>query len=115
MSVSSYLINGVHHSDCGGCGKRTADTTWFDDKLYCQGCHDNLTKPLIEAFTEDYESGDCDNEDEIICPYCGYENDDADAFDGGEPSEWNCQRCGLEFEIEVEVEYSHTFTTRRKD
>ncbi|CAH1190342.1 hypothetical protein PAECIP111893_00284 [Paenibacillus plantiphilus] len=109
-----YMRDGVDYTKCGECRKETRsnETHWFEDKLLCLPCHKSVTTPLIESFTEDYENGACDGEEEIKCPYCGHDNEPVDLFDGGEPKEWTCGRCGLEFDLEIE--YSYTFSTERK-
>ncbi len=114
MGWPCYNKNGKSYTNCGNCDNETNtnDTLWFEDKLLCLSCHEKVIKPLIDSFTEEYEEGTCDWNDELKCPYCGYDNDSADAFNGGEPEDWECDRCGLEFD--VDVEYSHTFQTKRK-
>ena len=115
MGYPCYMRNRVNYTLCGECSEETEcnETLWFEDKLLCLPCHEEVTKPLIESFTEDYEDGECDNNDDIKCPYCGYNNEPTDAFDGGEPKDWTCSKCGLEFEIEVE--YSYTFSSKRSE
>ena len=48
----------------------------------------------------------------VECPYCNYENDLTDIFDGGLPDDntidWECQECEREFEIYVE--FNPTFS-----
>lgn len=115
MGWPCYTRDQIGYTKCGACQNEVEvdSTSWFEDKLLCIQCHDSKTKPLIEAFEEEYEDGVCDFTDEIKCPYCGYDNDSTDAFDGGEPKEWSCGRCGKEFDIEVE--YSYTFLSKRRE
>ncbi|RXZ84608.1 hypothetical protein EBB07_00910 [Paenibacillaceae bacterium] len=115
MGWPCYNKDGISYTRCGNCSEETNahETRWFEDKLFCLPCHESTVNPLIEEFTKGYESGECDWNDEIKCPYCGHDNEPADAFDGGEPKEWQCKKCGLEFD--VEVEYSYTFQTIRRE
>lgn len=115
MGWPCYTREGIHYTKCGECHEEAKgnETLWFEDKLLCLPCHKTVTTPLIESFTEEYEEGACDWNDDIKCPYCGHDNEPVDAFDGGEPKEWTCSRCGLEFG--VEVEYSYTFQSIRRE
>lgn len=115
MGWPCYTRDRVHYTKCGECQKEVElhSTSWFERKLVCDSCHESLIKPLIEAFKEQYEAGVCEDTDDIKCPYCGHDNDSSDAFDGGEPKEWACGRCNMEFDIEVE--YSYTFQSKRRE
>ena len=56
-------------------------------------------------------------EPNIICPYCGYEDemscDKRDDFDPGSTTPVECPDCGKVFNCEMEVEV--TFTTYKKE
>jgi DNA-directed RNA polymerase subunit RPC12/RpoP len=52
-------------------------------------------------------------EDNVICPYCGYKYDDYDAycFQEGDTPEVECEACGRKFDLEVETR--RVFSTKR--
>jgi len=45
---------------------------------------------------------------EVKCPYCNYKNDLTNIFADGVPedneTDWECRKCGKEFEIQIEFE-----------
>jgi DNA-directed RNA polymerase subunit RPC12/RpoP len=62
----------------------------------------------------DWESeGETINENELTCPYCGYEYDTYDAygFREGDTDEVECEACGRKFDLVVETR--RVFSTKR--
>ncbi len=50
------------------------------------------------------------NDDNAVCPWCGYEHSDCWEWSDSE-EEWECHKCGKLFEYETEV--SRTFVCRK--
>ena len=51
------------------------------------------------------EEIDCEYTDEIVCPYCGYEL--GDSYELGESGEYDCDKCGKEFEYHQHIEVTY--------
>lgn len=80
----------------------------------------NSIKKEIEEFRGEYEltnlDGDHDTsyEDDIKCPYCGYEHSDSWDFDvTDKEEEIECHQCEKDFV--VSAEYSVTYTSSKKE
>lgn len=74
----------------------------------CDKCDKDLDRQIA------WESeGETMQEDNVICPYCGYKYDDYDGyeFDEGETEEVECPECGKKFDVEVEEK--RTYSTKR--
>lgn len=74
----------------------------------CDKCDKALDRQIA------WESeGETINEDNVICPYCGYQYDDYDGyqFDEGKTEEVECPECSRKFDIEVETR--RTYSTKR--
>ena len=54
-------------------------------------------------------------EDNIICPYCGWEDIDSWEYADGLIHEIDCPECGRTFNLDVEVEVKYTTTRREED
>lgn len=100
---------------CTTCGAPTDNDQSFKlssgDTLEVHRC-DECDKRFHQEL--DWESeGETFQEDTIICPYCGHEYDNYDAydFDEGDTSEVECEICGRKFDLEVKV--SRTYSTKR--
>jgi hypothetical protein len=52
-------------------------------------------------------------EDNLTCPYCGYE--DGDSFELSDEGETDCGRCGSEIEYERVVEVKYVSTPKKKN
>lgn len=96
---------------CQKCGKPTDNIKVLVPDIgysWCDACKDRWSREY------DYQS-ETETTDElrIICPHCGYEYDDYDAygFDEGETKEVECEACGKKFDLEIECVRRHS--TRR--
>lgn len=113
--MMSYVECDVHNI-CSICSIKRKDvkekSVWGG--LYgwtCNPCHDARDKEVRkEAFEKlDGEEPDCFYTDEPICPHCGTE---LGSDDMNESQAVECYVC--KGQVEVEVEYSRSFTTRIK-
>ena len=106
---------------CDKCGNPTDNKYVYKDhfdkeiiKRYGWGDKMSHTCDECEQKAEDYEEWKNEQykEDRIICPWCGYKNEDSweyvESEDGVE-----CDRCGKLFNLEVDHEI--TYTTRKSD
>ena len=59
---------------------------------------DECDECKIYAYSRDWRAGDTDGNDEIICPYCGADNDEIENE--------TCYKCGKSFELLVIKKYS---------
>ena len=57
---------------------------------------------------------DCSHNEEIVCPYCGYEHSDsweiATGDDWRKPVDYECDECGKAFIVDIEI--STTYSSR---
>ena len=103
------------HNICKVCTIKRKDvkerSVWGGNGWTCNPCHDLLAKEVRDdAFEKlDGEEPDCHYTDEPICPHCGSE---LSSDDLNESQDIECYVC--EGKIEVEVDYSRSFTTRVK-
>lgn len=106
---------------CEICGAHTDNDQSFTVPSYIMGeepktyevhrC-DKCDKELDRQIAWESE-GETIEEDNVICPYCGYRYDDYDGyeFDEGKTEEVECPECGKKFDVEVEVK--RTYSTKR--
>lgn len=66
----------------------------------------------VRPFKYNEEIEDDLDEDDLTCPYCGYQ--DFDAFELPDEGETSCGRCGSEMEYERVVEIRYTSTPKKK-
>jgi len=69
-----------------------------------------------ERWSREYDwqnENETSDERQLICPHCGHEYDDYDAygFDEGKTEEIICELCGKKFDLEVEC--VRRFSTKR--
>ena len=77
--------------------------------FHTKTCYEEVKQEYINNYEwEDYKTF---REDEMICPYCGYES--RDSFECDNEGIRQCGRCESEFEYERAVEVTYT-TTQRK-
>lgn len=65
----------------------------------CDACRDKIDREY------DYQSaGETIQERTLVCPHCGHEYEDYDAygFDEGGTDEVECEACGRKFDLEIE-------------
>ena len=60
------------------------------DKFLCRNCYEKNKQALINAF--EWESGDTDYEETMVCPYCGYKETSAWEYHADEGT-LECGRC----------------------
>lgn len=106
---------------CDECGAPTDnDQSWDLETLYTEGKPRRIEVHRCDKCEErfhrkiDWQSeGEAWNECTIICPYCGYEYEeyDAYAFEDGTHEEVECDGCGRKFDLEVETR--REFSTKR--
>lgn len=97
---------------CDYCGKPTDDvhTIGGIEKEFhtCKACADKWSREY------DYQSeGETTRERSIVCPHCGHEYEDYDAygFDEGDTEGVECECCGKK--IDLEVEHFRQYSTKR--
>lgn len=93
--------------ECNSCHKQE-DKYWTDKYGgICYWCNKKIVdeKWKNQTITETIKKGKSYNEDIIICPYCGYENDESDLH---ETTDIYCGDCGKEFHLEVEWSASYS-------
>jgi transposase-like protein len=81
--------------------------------LYCPGCKVKNDERKKELIADQLEDGEFVCEDEIYCPYCGYEHE-ADGSDNEEGEhDYECSHCEKDFVLETSVCIS--YSTRRRE
>lgn len=105
---------------CCDCGKETDRRVWSNlskewaiahglwDKFRCQKCADALDA------LDDWQNGQW-HTDEIMCPWCGYEESDSWELDSDYDNEYECPSCGRTFEVTRNVEVTYTSRKRKCD
>ena len=113
------------HNVCRTCAATYSELTeppWGGKNGWqCKPCadaeHEQKKQEALDAMPtgEDYNEWDFFNNSSALCPHCRYEFESADDSDFYEPGEKTieCPRCDQELEMEVEISFS--YTTRRKD
>ena len=86
---------------CDDCGAKD-DLIIAEDGVYCHDCLDKIINDDIKKF-----DGDTKYTSNIICPHCGYEDQDSWEMtkDSGEV---NCSRCDKEFFVERDVTVTYS-------
>lgn len=105
---------------CTKCGAPTDNDQSFEVKPLCAMAPRRIEVHRCDKCDKrfhqelDWESeGETIYEKKLICPYCGYEYDDYDAYgflEGSTP-EVECEECGRKFDLEVETR--RVFSTKR--
>ncbi len=89
---------------------------FVDDKFYHVCCRQGNNHTIRELeyykFNEDLSYLDEDNEDNIKCPVCGYEESDCYEYDNDECDNHQCQGCGST--LSWSREYTVTYNTVAK-
>ena len=98
------------HKRCDDCG--TTDFLIIGKGMLCRPCD----KKRIQREMSECEQNppDTNFQDEVVCPWCGYVHGDSWEISDGE---FDCRNCGngIEVESDVEVSYTTTKTTAKKD
>ena len=98
----------------------------------CVLCGAPARKRTFSKYVEDFETTECpacENkshalwewgheqllEDNIICPYCGWEDINSWEYADGLAIEMDCPKCGRAFDLDVEVEVRYTTARRECD
>jgi len=114
----SYIVCDDHNR-CDTCAKHRSE---FHEAVWgtrggwrCNACRDHIHEErkaaaLAAAKESGHNEYDCQNEDEIICPYCATKQSSDDANESAIDSE--CGTCGGIFD--VEVEFTRSFSTTGK-
>jgi hypothetical protein len=95
--------------ECNICHKLETEY-WLEKYGMCFWCNNKQQdeKWKKQIVKETLEKGSSYNEDIIICPYCGYENDDCEM---NETTDTYCDECGKKFHLEVE--WSASYSTNK--
>jgi len=94
---------------CRHCGIKDKEETsnWVMNSC-CRKCNDKIDKKI--DFNSAKEDGYITRDESIMCPYCGYVDDDISECHDSKSFE--CPEC--EKESELSVEYTAHFTTTKK-
>jgi wobble nucleotide-excising tRNase len=86
--------------ECPIC-KELEDKYWLDKYGMCYWCNQKKAQKHWKERTikETIEKGESNNEDIIICPYCGYENSNDDLH---ETTDTYCDGCDKMFHLDIE-------------
>ncbi|KKN22112.1 hypothetical protein LCGC14_0918600 [marine sediment metagenome] len=89
------------HTRCDDCGTREHVVFWVEG-VFCNTCHEKLMVKRIAEF-----KGETMYQNEAVCPWCGYKDNDSWERQAGENE---CSECGRKFELSIEmtVDYSTT-------
>lgn len=98
---------------CWVCGYD--DRTKTDKNKYCMSGICNVCRKKRDReydFKQGQEHGSCTRDDEIMCPYCGYVQDQ-DVFEMHDSTSFTCPECDKESDLDKE--YTTHFTTTKRD
>ena len=96
-----HIFHCEEHYHCADCGTRKDLCTYSEDVL-CFPCHDKRVEKRISDF-----DGDTTLTDEIVCPWCGYEQSDSWEYPDSD-DKCMCGDCERTFEMYREIEVSYT-------
>jgi len=99
-ALTEHFCRCEEHYRCDICGTKES-LCYRNDGLTCEGCHAEIARKQVEAFT-----GDTDYKSEITCPWCGHEK--MDSWEASDEDDNECGFCGNEYKHtrEIEVTYS---------
>lgn len=95
---------------CKTCGVKDGEhpSNWVMDSE-CRICRKKREDEL--DFAEAEENGTITRDDSIMCPHCGYVNEEV--FEEHDSKSWTCPNC--EKESDLSVEYTTHFTTTKTE
>lgn len=93
---------------CGYDDRTKTDRYNFVMDGCCRKCRTRISRE-VEFKNSD---GSCKRDDEIMCPYCGYVEED-DCYESNNSKSWDCPECGKT--ADLDVEYTTHYRTTKRD
>lgn len=100
--------------NCRICNREISEYEHDYQDGICLLCHKERYYDDLAQSLKENEEVETDNEDEIVCPYCGNRMQDDDGYFAQQgDGEYECDECGKTFNFTANIEV--TYSTSRKE